>query len=72
MTTISYIVGDQVNLRPGIYGQPRSGSFEITRLMPARDDNGEQQFRVRGPDGIERAVNRHEITGMKNRKDQSI
>lgn len=55
-----YKTGDLVQLTAGFHNQVRPGPFEITRLMPPRD-NKEEQYRVRGPDGLERAVGHHEI-----------
>ena len=55
-----YKPGDLVELTRDFANQPRVGPFEITRLMPARD-NREAQYRVRGPDGRERAIDHHEI-----------
>jgi hypothetical protein len=55
-----YKLGDLVNLTTGFHDQARIGPFEITRLMPSRD-NKEEQYRVRGPDGLERAIGHHEI-----------
>ena len=60
MARKSYKVGDMVNLTAGFHNQVRPGPSEITRLMPPRD-NKEEQYRVRGPDGMERAVGHHEI-----------
>jgi hypothetical protein len=55
-----YKLGDMVNLTTDFSDRPRIGPFEITRLMPPRD-NKEEQYRVRGPDGLERAIGYHEI-----------
>ena len=55
-----YKLGDLVDLTHDFANQPRVGPFEITRLMPLLE-NGEGQYRVRGPDGRERAVDHHEI-----------
>lgn len=55
-----YKLGDLVELTRDFGIQPRVGPFEITWLMPARD-NREAQYRVRGPDGRERAIDHHEI-----------
>lgn len=55
-----YKAGDMVYLTAGFHNQARPGPFEITRLMPLRD-NSEEQYRVRGPDGRERAIDHHEI-----------
>lgn len=60
MANPPYKPGDLVNLSAGFHNQVRAGPFEITRLMPPRD-NKEPQYRVRGPDGLERAVGHHEI-----------
>lgn len=60
MTEQRYKAGDVVELTTGFANQPRPGSFEVLRVMPERD-NKEGQYRVRGPDGLERAVGQHEI-----------
>ncbi|KRE04309.1 hypothetical protein ASE63_25680 [Bosea sp. Root381] len=60
MSRAPYKTGDLVELTRDFANQPRVGPFEITRLMPARD-NREEQYRVRGPDGRERAIDHHEI-----------
>jgi hypothetical protein len=57
-----YKTGDLVELTRDFANQLRVGPFEITRLMPSRD-NREEQYRVRGPDGRERAIDHHEIEG---------
>lgn len=61
MNAIAYKAGDLVNLTRDFANQPRPGPFEILRVMPSRD-NAEEQYRVRGPDGRERAIGHHEIT----------
>jgi hypothetical protein len=60
MARAPYKPGDLVELTRDFANQPRVGPFEITRLMPSRD-NREEQYRVRGPDGRERAIDHHEI-----------
>lgn len=60
MARQTYKAGDMVNLTAGFHNQARPGPFEITRLMPPRD-NKEEQYRVRGPDGREWAIGHHEI-----------
>lgn len=60
MRAIAYRPGDFVELTRDFANQPRLGPFEILRLMPSRD-GAEEQYRVRGPDGRERAIDRHEI-----------
>lgn len=60
MARPAYKAGDIVQLIPGFANQSRVGSFEILRMMPVRD-NAENQYRVRGPDGLERAIGQHEI-----------
>ncbi|POR53158.1 hypothetical protein [Bosea psychrotolerans] len=60
MANQPYKPGDLVNLEPGFANQARLGLYEILRVMPLRD-NKEEQYRVRGPDGLERAIGHHEI-----------
>ena len=60
MSEQRYKDGDLVELTTGFANQPRLGPFEVLRVMPERD-NKEGQYRVRGPDGLERAVGHHEI-----------
>ncbi|AMJ62761.1 hypothetical protein [Bosea sp. PAMC 26642] len=60
MATLSYKAGDMVQLTPDFANQARVGPFEVLRMMPVRD-NAENQYRVRGPDGLERAIGQHEI-----------
>ncbi len=60
MSEQRYKAGDVVELTTGFANQPRPGAFEVLRVMPERD-NKEGQYRVRGPDGLERAVGQHEI-----------
>lgn len=60
MNAPPYKAGDRVNLTHDFANRPRIGPFEILRVMPARD-NAEEQYRVRGPDGGERAIGHHEI-----------
>lgn len=60
MSQQRYKPGDIVELTSGFANQPRLGAFEVLRVMPERD-NKEGQYRVRGPDGLERAVGHHEI-----------
>ncbi|WNJ89766.1 hypothetical protein [Bosea sp. 685] len=60
MASQPYKPGDLVNLEPGFANQARLGLYEILRVMPPRD-NKEEQYRVRGPDGLERAIGHHEI-----------
>lgn len=60
MAQAPYKPGDLVNLTPDFANQPRVGPFEVIRMMPSRD-NAEEQYRVRGPSGQERAVGDHEI-----------
>lgn len=62
MTTIAYKAGDLLSLSPDMVNRPRPGPFEVLRVMPSRD-NAEEQYRVRGPDGRERVIGHHEITG---------
>lgn len=62
MTAIGYRPGDLVELTRDFANQPRLGPFEILRRMPSRD-GAEEQYRVRGPDGRERAIDHHEIVG---------
>lgn len=60
MNAIVYKAGDLVSLTSDLANQPRIGPFEILRVMPSRD-NAEEQYRVRGPNGQERAIGYHEI-----------
>lgn len=60
MTDHPYKPGDLVNLTHDFANQPRLGPFEVLRMMPPRD-NAEHQYRVRGPNGQERAIGQHEI-----------
>lgn len=60
MNAIAYNAGDLVNLTHDFANQPRPGPFEILRVMPSRD-NAEKEYRVRGPDGRERAIAHHEV-----------
>jgi hypothetical protein len=55
-----YKPGDLIGLTHDFANQPRLGPFEVLRIMPQRD-NAEAQYRVRGPDGRERAIEQHEI-----------
>lgn len=64
MTAAPYKPGDLVDLTNDFANQPRVGPFEILRIMPSRD-NAEEQYRVRGPAGGERAVGHHEIVGAR-------
>lgn len=67
MNVIAYKAGDLVDLTHDFANQPRPGPFEILRVMPSRD-NAEEQYRVRGPDGRERAIAHHEVVeGIGNR-----
>ncbi|TCR63467.1 hypothetical protein [Bosea sp. BK604] len=70
MSVIAYKAGDLVHLTHNMANQPRLGPFEILRVMPSRD-NAEEQYRVRGPDGLERAIGHHEIVedGAHQRED---
>jgi len=60
MNHAAYKPGDLVGLSHDFANQPRLGPFEVLRIMPQRD-NEEAQYRVRGPDGRERAIEQHEI-----------
>jgi len=60
MTARAYKPGDLVHLTRDFANQPRPGPFEILRVMPHLD-NAERQYRVRGPDGRERAIGDEEI-----------
>jgi hypothetical protein len=62
MNAVAYKAGDLVALTNDFANQPRLGPYEVLRVMPARD-NAENQYRVRGPDGRERAIDQHEIVG---------
>ena len=52
--------GDKVRLNFGFTDRSGAGVYEVVRVLPAAVD-GEAQFRVRGPDGFERAVGRRQI-----------
>jgi hypothetical protein len=70
MTAIAYRPGDLVELTSDFANQPRLGPFEILRLMPS-GDGAEKQYRVRGPDGRERAIDHHEIVGARRAEARS-
>lgn len=59
-----YHLRQQVRLTRSAYlvhSATATGVFEITRLMPA-DETGEFSYRIRSPEGGERAVRESEIT----------
>ncbi|WP_332685644.1 hypothetical protein [Bosea sp. (in: a-proteobacteria)] len=60
MKAIAYKPGDLVHLTRDFANQPRLGPFEILRIMP-HADNTRRQYRVRGSDGRERAIDDDEI-----------
>lgn len=55
MTDHLFKLGQMVALKRPLPDRTGFGKFEVIRLLPAAAD-GELQYRVRGPDKIERAV----------------
>jgi hypothetical protein len=54
-----YQIGDFVDLQRNFAGALRPGPFEIIQLLP--NCNGEQHYRVRGPDDAHHVIGRCEI-----------
>src|SRR6478752_7004743 len=54
-----YQLGDFVDLQRNFAGALRPGPFEIIQLLP--NCNGEQHYRVRGPDSAHHVIGRCEI-----------
>ncbi|AMJ60964.1 hypothetical protein AXW83_12240 [Bosea sp. PAMC 26642] len=56
-------IGDRVFLALDRNG---AGEFEIIRIMPPAVDGG-AQYRVRGNDGLERAIGQHQVLRVASR-----
>lgn len=56
----NFKVGDRVSLSFGFHDQSASGTYAVTRLLPARM-NGEPQYRVKGGDDRERVIGECQI-----------
>jgi hypothetical protein len=52
--------GDRVKLAFGFHNHSGAGTYEIIRVLPAGVD-AEKQYRVRGDDGVERAIGEKQI-----------
>ncbi|MGO4404421.1 hypothetical protein AB4Z10_09155 [Bosea sp. RAF48] len=55
-----YHQGDVISLSFGFPERPAVGNFEIIRVLPV-NERGQRQYRVRGDDGLERAIEEHQI-----------
>lgn len=56
----NYQQGDVISLASGFLDRPAVGNFQIIRVLPV-NEKGQRQYRVRGADGLERAVEEHQI-----------
>jgi len=65
MTEQPIKVGDIVRLSFGFADRSATGEYEIVRLMPVQQ-SGERQYRVRGADGRERAIEHNQIVVSKS------
>lgn len=65
MTEQPIKVGDIVRLSFGFADRSGTGEYEIVRLMPVQQ-SGERQYRVRGADGRERAIEHNQIVVSKS------
>lgn len=55
-----YREGDVISLVFGFLDRTGVGEYEILRVLPA-GENGQRQYRVRGSDGHERAIEEYQI-----------
>ena len=55
-----YQQGDVISLAFGFLDGPAAGNFQIIRVMPV-NEKGQRQYRVRGADGRERAIEERQI-----------
>jgi hypothetical protein len=53
-------LGDKARLNYGFLDQSGAGRYEVVRLIPVEVD-GEPQYRVRGEDGVERAIGERQM-----------
>lgn len=53
--TSGYQQGDVISLTFGFLDRPSGGNYQIIRVLPA-SETGQRQYRVRGADGRERAI----------------
>lgn len=60
--TSDYKEGDVISLSLGFRDRSGVGNYQIIRVLPA-GENGQRQYRVRGSDGHERAIEEHQIRG---------
>ncbi|MGO4739191.1 hypothetical protein AB4099_21765 [Bosea sp. 2KB_26] len=58
--TTDYKAGDVISLAFGFLDRTGLGQYEILRVLPA-SENGQRQYRVRGADGHERAIEEFQI-----------
>ncbi|GAU84469.1 hypothetical protein [Bosea sp. BIWAKO-01] len=49
-----------ISLSFGFRDRSSAGNYRIVRVLPAAE-NGQRQYRVRGSDGHERAIEEHQI-----------
>ncbi|QEL26235.1 hypothetical protein FQV39_29245 [Bosea sp. F3-2] len=56
----NYQQGDVISLTFGFLDRPGVGNFQIIRVLPV-NEKGQRQYRVRGADGRERAIEAHQI-----------
>lgn len=59
---IRYQPGDFIELRRNFANEIQPGPFEILRLLATC--NGEEHYRVRGPDGAQHVIGRSEIQAV--------
>jgi hypothetical protein len=55
--------GDRVKLAFGFHNHSGAGIYEIIRILPAAGD-AEKQYRIRGDDGVERAIGEKQIRAL--------
>lgn len=58
--TSDYQQGDVISLAFGFLDRSGAGNYQIIRVLPV-SETGRRQYRVRGADGLERAIEEHQI-----------
>lgn len=58
--TSDYKEGDAISLTFGFRDRSGVGEYQIIRVLPA-SETGQRQYRVRGSDGHERAIEEYQI-----------
>lgn len=65
-----YKVGDEVHLNFKFLDLSGSGRYQVIRLIPAGID-GEPQYRVKGEDGVERAIGERQMAAASKDEEAS-